>query len=160
MAIGPALRSANPSRRPASTPAAPIPGDLTKALIKASRLTAGERVLVMGNGVARHLLGLAQWGCGAAAGCRADGRILAREAAEVIWLTGFDESATLLDLLSTDLGPVRLVAFDLAAESDLDGLSACLRLLATKGLACCAYHPVGDRLVVTAARPAWLRWVS
>jgi hypothetical protein len=137
---------------PAKTP--------TELLIEASDLQATDHVLVVGRSLSDHLIGLAHVGCLSAIGATPDSRFLRMEDADVVWFVDVTDIETDIGAALRDIGNPRLIAIELLAVDDLDGLQRVLRRLTAKGLVHCACHQGPGRLVVTVFRPKWLRWVA
>lgn len=141
-------------------PVEALPKTPTEILIEASALQPDDHVLVIGRTLSDHLVGLAHHGCGTATGALPDSQCLRMEAADVVWFTGVNDAGSQMTAALRDIGNPRLVAIELPAADDLDWVQNFLRQLAAKGLVHCSYHQVADRLIVTASRPEWLRWVA
>ncbi len=144
----------------AESPFTVFPETSSASLIEASGLRPDDRVLVIGRNVPDHLVGLARHGCGTATGAPADSPCLRLEAADVVWFTGVDDPKVQVSAALGNIGEPRLVAIELLAAADADGLRDCLRRLAAKGLVHCACRRAAGRRIVTASRPKWLRWVA
>lgn len=150
-------------RQPSTKAEAPItilPKTSSESLIEASGLQPDDHVLVIGRTLSDHLVGLAHHGCGTATGAHSDSLFIRLEAADVVWFTGVDNLKIQVSAALCNIGDPRVVVIELLATDDADGLQNCLRQLAAKGLVYCSYHRAADRLIVTASRPKWLRWVA
>ncbi|HXP95584.1 MAG TPA: hypothetical protein VN809_02655 [Telmatospirillum sp.] len=145
-------KSQNPCATVSKTP--------TDALIEASDLRPGETVMVVGRALSDHLVGLAHRGCGSAMGVHPDVSFLRMEDADVVWFTDVADIGAGTTAMLRAIGTPRLVAIELLAADSVDGTAEWLRQLAAMGLVHCAYFQAGDRMIVTAARPQWLRWVA
>jgi hypothetical protein len=132
----------------------------SETLIDVSGLQPDDHVLVIGRNLSDHLVGLAHHGCGTATGAQSDSLFIRLEAADVVWFTGVDALKSQVSAALCNIGDPRVVVIELLATADADALRHCLRQLATKGLVHCSYHQMADRLIVTANRPKWLRWVA
>jgi len=149
-----ALQSQPPSSSPAVLPIR------TQALIAATAIRSGDRVVVIGQDGLDHLLGLARTGCRSASAFRS--HTLSRgeeEGADVVWLTGIDAIDSDIDAIIDHLDTPRIVAIELTHDGAKARLPAVLGQLRAKGLVDQAVTRAGGRTVVVASRPAWLRRV-
>ncbi len=144
----------------AEAPFAIPPKTTTDLLIEVSALLPADHVMVIGSVLSDHLVGLAHHGCAAAAGARPNAPIFEMADADVVWFIGVDDAGARMAEVLPAIGAPRLVAIELPAADDLAWVQNVLRRLAGKGLVRCSYHRAADRLIVTASRPDWLRWVA
>ncbi|WP_146002745.1 hypothetical protein [Telmatospirillum siberiense] len=137
-------------------------------------------MLVVGGSLSEHLAGLAHHGCGVASGIHPGALCLHHESADVIWLidplrsgreiiaqepkdfgaaSPAPEIGGPIRALLHRIGDPRLLAILLPAD-ERAWVQNFLYRLGANGLVLWSYHPYGERLVVTASRPGWLRGVS
>jgi hypothetical protein len=136
------------------------PKTTTDLLIEASAILPADHVMVIGPLLSDHLVGLAHHGCTAAAGARPNAQIFEMADADVVWFTDVEDAGARMAEVLHSIGTPRLVAIEFLAADDLSWVQNVLRQLAGKGLVHCSYHRAVDRLIVTASRPDWLRWVA
>jgi len=134
---------------------------LTDALIAASSLRRGDKVVVIGRGALGHLLALARTTCKSAAAfssplaCRSD-----QATADIVWFTGIDASDTTIDATIDHLDTPRVVAVELHHPDDLHGgATAIVARLRAKGFIDHTLIVSAGRPVLVAVRPVWLRRV-
>ncbi len=143
-----------------ASPSHPATPSRTQVLIAATAIRPHDRVVAIGEGSLDHLLGLAGTGCRNAAAFRSLSHCRGEEeAADVVWLTGIAaidaDVAAVVDHLDTP----RVVAIELTRDCAKARLPAMLAQLRAKGLVDQAVSHAGERTLVVASRPAWLRRV-
>ncbi|CCG40658.1 hypothetical protein [Magnetospirillum molischianum] len=132
----------------------------TEALIAATSVSSGDRVVVIGRGALEHLLGLARFGCKCAgafrspSACRGD-----EESADVVWFTGVDAIDADIEAIIDHLDTPRAVAIELNQADIWGGTASIVGRLRAKGFIDHTVAIADGHPLVVAVRPVWLRRV-
>jgi len=137
-----------------------VPYGPTEALIAATSVSQGDRVVVIGRGAFDHLLGLVRYGCTHAAAfrslsaCRGE-----EESADVVWFTGVDAIDADIEAIIDQLDTPRAVAIELSRADIRGEASSIVGRLRPKGFIEGTAAGADGHPLRVAVRPAWLRRV-
>lgn len=131
-----------------------------QTLLAAAAIRADDRVAVIGHGSFDLLLGLSRSGCAGAVAVRSPALCRGEAGnANAVWFTGLESIGPEVSAAIDHLDSPRMVAIELTRDSAKAGLACVLGQLRAKGLADQSIRKAGERTLVVASRPAWLRQI-